>query len=172
MKHILVLPAYGTPYIYKSGRDAKLEDLQKCVGGGYIEGVKKTALVINPDFVRENPRWEMAQRLLSRALMPHCYYNEDGDRVARSLAVFQRIPGQTPFVMGNVVCVITDLQMRKFGVLPETLMLVGDIDGAGDPPIFEPEDEADALAKVAECEANGWDSSMIERSGQIYRARV
>lgn len=162
---IIQLPVEGPPICWglkkKNDKEA-LEQLQGDNGvGGYFTGFSKKDFVIHPMFVKENPRWALASKMLNLP-STKVWVNEDGANECSINAAtiitnkFQQCGG-CPHLFGNIVLEVKNCEMVKAGLSHLPLVLVEE---------WEPEDEEEEEAKKKECEEKGYD--YIESCGYIY----
>ena len=163
INRIICLPAFGSPYLVASVKstDNSLAILQKCVQGR-IESFSRKDFRLHPMFCDENPRWRMAQQMLTYA-KTKVWVNEDGAKeMCNNMATIitnplQRVGG-CPHLFGDICLVVPDTFFQVVGFRPEQFTVVEEC--------FEPEDDAEEEAKKAECLEKGW---QITSMGQIYQ---
>jgi hypothetical protein len=165
--HLLVLPTAGAPYIFKTVKSVDDTALRAATQGDFhaIQGV-----CVNPMFAEEDPRWRLADRILQSGLRLNIYENSDAYKCCENMGVLWTLRfGRLPHLFGDIVVVVSNSLLKLMSVRAEQLSLVGEVDEDGVLPLFEPEDEEEEAAKMAECARNDWDTRNID-DGFIYRA--
>ena len=167
VRHIICLPTFGSPYLVATvehrNTDSCLKALQKAVGGNIAQFPRKEVR-LHPMFCEESARWRMAQQMMTSA-QTKVWVNEDGiaecsTNMATIITNPQLHVGGCPHLFGDICLDVTDNAFKVMGFRPESFELVEEC--------FEPEDEEETAAKMAECSAKGYD--FIESTGMIYKA--
>lgn len=181
MSYIICLPTYGAPYIWEGKTHTKIvETCRKVVQGG-IEQLHHgdiNGIAIHPMFVKENPRWAVAQRLIDDGAK--IYLNDEGRTECcanmGTIALRKQFSGgmlsmeilkNTPYTstgvpyFGDIALVVAKSKFEKIAD-PETMTLVEEC--------YEPEDEEEEEAKKKECDENGWEYH--DSTGQIFKKKA
>jgi len=176
-RHIICLPTYGSPYLIAtvSAKETGtlLKATQKAVGGS-IEPYDRKLFVLHPMFCDENPRWQMARQMLTHK-QTKVYVNEDGaEKCCPNMATIITHPsfrvGGCPHLFGDVCLDVSDTLFKVLNWRIECFKLVPTGYEDEDDISWEPEDEDDEKAKIAECEAKGWDFN--RHNGFIYESKI
>ena len=159
--YLFQLPVFGSPVCLgkvKSGRTERLNQMRAGVEGD-IAPFSNKDFIIHPSFC-DNPRWNIASRLL--ALATRVYVNEDGANTCSVNSgtiitnAYQRVGG-CPHLFGHVLVIVTENALKKAGINHFSFVLVEE---------FEPEDDEANEAKKKECAEKGYD--YYEAAGQVY----
>jgi hypothetical protein len=162
---IVQLPIMGPPICWgklKGNADERMKQIQGKNGvGGYYEGFSKKDFYIHPMFVKEDPRWALAAKML-KLPSTKVWVNEEGRlkceaNVATILTDPQQWWGGCPYMFGNIVLEVNNIELVNAGYSMMPLVLVEE---------YEPYNQADVEAKKKECEEKGYD--YVESCGYVY----
>ena len=173
--HFVVLPTEGQPYIWtsfpKNFDKKKAGSLVKQIVQGDIASIRPDYVAIHPMF-QKTPRWYMAQKLI-KAKGVKIYMNADDTMVCDNFAVLvdtSKIEtGGRPCLGGDILIHVSDAQMRAKRIDTDELRIVNPREEDGEIEPFDPEDDEEEEKILAECKKNGWDSSLLEDVGIIYK---
>ena len=198
VKVIIVLPTFGAPFLWKNKiyntkqKEKKTELFNDCrtiVCGDVEEWSQCSDLnfFIHPLFVRDNPRWAVADKLIEKK-DTKIWVNENGmNECSANMAcpvrhkdysgisviskeVYDRLPTvirKAP-MFGNIALVVPLSSLSSYGGTT-AFSLVNTYDDDWYEP-YEPYDDEEMEAKKKECKEKGYD--FRESTGQIYVAKV
>jgi hypothetical protein len=184
LRHIICLPTFGSPYLIASVQSKMAGDYlkatQKAVDGK-IEPYDRKLVILHPMFCENNRRWDMARQMLTHK-QTKVWVNDDGaNTCSPNMATIIGNPsmriGGCPHLFGDVCLDVSDTFFKTLNYTPQMFKLVpvpreeGESDDEDSQELsWEPYDDADLKAKIAECEAKGWDFN--QSNGFIYEAKI
>jgi len=162
---VFQLPTFGSPMCLGAVKkdDEYYKQMREGVDG-HVDDFPKKDFVIHPMF-RENPRWELAAKLL--AIADIVYVNDNGaNECSVNTATIITNPamriGGCPHLFGNVLLVVSKAALDKAKITNYlSLVLVAE---------FEPEDEEEEAAMLKDIAEKGYD--YYESSGQVFLCKV